>query len=62
MTTLTEREIEQQPQPCCTRQQAAARLKELKEQYQKLSLCERGAVKAYLSTKFNQQFNLEGEE
>jgi hypothetical protein len=62
MTTLMEQQIEQQPRPCCTRQQAAAMLEELRAQYQQLSPCAQGAVKTYLSTESNQQFSLEGEE
>jgi len=62
MTTLMEHEIEQQPQPCCTRQQAAALLEELRAQYQQISRCAQGAVKTYLLTESYQQFSLEGEE
>jgi hypothetical protein len=62
MTTLMEREIEQQPRPCCTKRQAAALLKELREQYRQLAHGVRGTIKAFLLTKSNQQFSLEGEE
>jgi hypothetical protein len=62
MTTLMEEQIEQQLRPCCTRQQAAAMLEELRAQYQQLSRCERGAIKAYLLTESYQQFSIEGEE
>jgi hypothetical protein len=62
MTTLMEQQIKQHSQPCCTRQQAAALLEELRAQYQQLSGCERKAIKAYLLNESCQQFSLEGEE
>ena len=62
MATLTEQQIEQRQGPYATRQQAAELLEELQAQYQQLSRCERGAIKAYLSNESYEQFSMEGEE
>jgi hypothetical protein len=62
MTTLMEQTVGPQRWPGCTREQAAALLEALREQYQTLSRCERGAVKSHLLAEAGVQFSMEGEQ